>query len=118
MFVLAMPLSVWELIEPSGEIDDAPPMLVAMLCVFIYFAALVVGLVAVPFRHWFVAPRFPYLRPGYLAVACLPLVAWFFPEATAASRAVLFVGLEIYLLLSAALFVLLGRWFGAFHHEP
>lgn len=118
VFVLAIPQSLRALVAPSGEIDDAPPMLVVMLGVFVYVAALAVGLVAVPFRRWFVGPRFPFLRRGYVAVACLPFVAWLLPDGTPADRAVMFVGFEIYMLLSAAFFVLLGRWFGAFGPEP
>src|ERR1044072_3364269 len=101
-FVLALPASVWELFDPSGEITDAAPVLVIVVCVAVYFSALPIGAVVVPFRHWFVGPRFPFLRWGYLPVACAPLGAWLLPEQTLGSGAVLLVGLEIYLLLSAA----------------
>ena len=77
VFVLLAPPSLRRLIDPGsgeGDGDDAPPMLVLMLSVFVYVGALILGLVVVPFRRLVIGPRAPFVRRGYLVVAAVPLM--------------------------------------------
>ncbi|TAJ70691.1 MAG: hypothetical protein EPO51_16510 [Phenylobacterium sp.] len=93
---------------------DAPPAFLLLAAVFIYFAALAAGLFLVPFRRLIVGPRFPFARRGYGLVAALPLAALALVELTWGQRLVIVGGLEIFLAVSALIFIGLGRMFGAF----
>ena len=112
-FVLLAPPSLWGLVDP-GDRDDAPPMLVFMLSVFVYLGALVLGLVVVPFRRLLIGPRAPFFKRGFLAVAALPLIGLTLPGLLWIQRAYLTLAAEVFLVISALFFVVLGRLFGAF----
>lgn len=99
---------------PGPNDDDFPPMLILATSVMIYVAALVVGVVLVPFRRWVIGPRFPFVRLGYALLAAVPLLWLAAPGMPWAQRILLFVAWEIFFAAGAAVFVVLGGWFGAF----
>lgn len=112
--VLTLPLSIWELFEPTGAIDDLPPGLAIVASIAAGVAALVIGAVLAPFRRFIVGPEAPFVRPGYLVLAALPLVALLSPDLGWPERAYLFAAIEVFLGINILLFVWIGRPFGVF----
>ena len=110
---VAMSTSI--LVSPPGPgEDDFPPLMVVFTSVGVYVAALAVGVVLAPFRRWFVGRRFSFMRPGYLALAALPLVWLAVPGISWPQKGYMVVACEVFMIAAAMVFVLVGRWFGAF----
>jgi hypothetical protein len=89
-------------------------LLVVFTAVGVYVAALGVGVILAPFRRWFVGPRLPFLRPGYLGLAALPLVWLAAPGMSWPQKLYVVAACEGFMLVAAMVFVLVGGWFGAF----
>lgn len=112
-FVMMSGSAALTTLEP-GSTADAPPLVIFMTAVAVYIVALVVGLFLVPSRKLIIGPAFPFVRPGYGAVALLPFAALALIELTMGQRLVIVAGEEMFIGLSAMIFLAVGRMFGAF----
>lgn len=94
--------------------DDWSPVAFGGLYLLLLCGAALIGLVLTPFRHLFVGPRAPFVRPGMGLLAVAPWLFGFSPHLTWAERARNVVSFEIFLILGLLTFVVLGHRLGAF----
>jgi hypothetical protein len=90
------------LFPPGPNDDDFPPVLILMTSVMSYVAALVAGVVLVPFPRWVTGPRFPFVRRRYAVMAALPLLWLVVPGLPWVQRVVLFAACETVIAACAA----------------